>query len=415
MNFQEKDRSLIWHPFTQEKTSEPPLVITKGEGAYLFDETGKRYLDAISSWWVNIHGHSHPKIAEAIFTQAQELEHVLFAGFTHPPAITLCEKLKSYLPSPLSKFFFSDNGSTAVEVALKMAYQYFWNQGEKQRNVFLSFEGAYHGDTFGAMAVGKTSGYYDPFQKLFFHVQTLPYPATWVDDSEVEKKEALALEQAERVLKEHHSSLAAFILEPLVQGASGMRMVRPEFIRTLFDMVRAYKIPIIFDEVMTGFYRTGTFFAMDQVERTPDILCLSKGLTGGFLPLSLTITSEEIYNAFLGEKFNKAFAHGHSYTANPLGCAAANASLELLTEHKTIENIQQIAKIHKEHMQNLPGQQKRCLGTIAAWNTPLSQDVKKKALCQGFLLRPLGNTLYILPPYCITSEDLHQLYTVLLT
>jgi adenosylmethionine-8-amino-7-oxononanoate aminotransferase len=413
MNIQEKDRLLLWHPFTQEKTSALPIVITKGKDSYLFDEKGNKYLDAISSWWVNIHGHSNKKIAEAIFSQAKELEHVLFAGFTHAPAVTLCEKLEKLLPKSLRRFFFSDNGSTAVEVALKMAFQYFWNQGERNRNVFLSFEGAYHGDTFGAMAVGKTSGYYAPFQNLFFQVQTLPYPATHDQDKDVEKKETAALTQAERILKTSHTSAVAFILEPLVQGASGMRMVRPTFLRSLIDMVRSYKIPIIFDEVMTGFYRTGSFFALNQLEREPDILCLSKGLTGGFLPLSLTITSEEIYNAFLGERFDTAFAHGHSYTANPLGCAAANASLELLCEPKTVAQINQIAAIHKERLPRIKGEHHRHLGTIAAWSHPESKQIASQALSQGILIRPLGNTIYLLPPYCISSDDLHHLYDVL--
>ncbi|MFH1066546.1 MAG: adenosylmethionine--8-amino-7-oxononanoate transaminase [bacterium] len=353
MTLQQLDRQLLWHPFTQEQTADFPIGITKGQGAYLYAEDGTAYLDLISSWWVNLHGHGHPKIARAIYEQALALEHVIFAGFTHPSAVALCEKLSGMLAPNLKRFFFSDNGSTAVEVALKMAYQFWRNQGEEKRRLFLSFEGAYHGDTFGAMAVGKGSGFHDHFQKLFFEVKTLPYPATWIGDADVGKKEQAALDALNLCLKNHAHETAAFIVEPLLQGAGGMRLCRPSFLREVFDLVKSHGILVVFDEVMTGFGRLGTNFAWQQIERTPDMLCLSKGLTGGFLPLALTVVTPSIYHAFLGTDFNKAFAHGHSYTANPLGCAAALASLELLQEPATQKKIQAIQKTHETQISKL--------------------------------------------------------------
>ena len=260
-----RDKKILWHPFTQEKTAEEVIAITNAKGSYIYDESGKAYLDLISSWWVNLHGHAHPNIAKAIYEQALKLEHVIFAGFTHSPAIDLCEGLQEILPSELNRFFFSDNGSTAVEVALKMAYQCWRNQGLKGKNLFLSFDGGYHGDTFGAMSVGSKSGFHNSFNDLFFKVLTIPYPQTWDGDSEIELKEENALSLLRNHLREYGSKIAAFILEPLVQGASGMRMCRPEFLVKLITEIREHKILVIFDEVMTGFSRTGSYFAMSQI------------------------------------------------------------------------------------------------------------------------------------------------------
>lgn len=419
-----RDRQLIWHPFTQEKMADLPIAITRGSGTYLYDEQQRVYLDLISSWWVNLHGHAQPQIAKAIYEQACQLEHVIFAGFTHEPAITLCEKIQALLANHLQRFFFSDNGSTAVEVALKMAYQYWSNQNETQRTLFLSFDGAYHGDTFGAMAVGKGSGFHEHFQKLFFNVMTIPYPATWQDDADIVQKEAHALQALQDILQQHASKIAAFIAEPLLQGASGMRLCRPSFLQQVIDLLRTHNILIIFDEVMTGFGRTGTHFAYTQIQREPDILCLSKGLSGGFLPLALTISTEEIYQAFLGDHFDRAFAHGHSYTANPLGCAAALASLELLLKADTQQAIQIISTTQKNCLNqlknNLPNLKSlRQLGTMAAFNLfseetnyhhPLVSQLKKQFLDHGLLIRPLGNTIYFLPPYCITKAQLETAY-----
>ncbi len=263
MNLSERDRKIIWHPFTQEKVAKFPIAIKKAHGSYLYDENNKPYLDLISSWWVNLHGHAHPKIAQAIYEQSMTLEHVIFAGFTHEPAVTLCEKLKTLLPDKLSRFFFSDNGSTTVEVALKMAYQYWWNQGNRERTTFLSFEGGYHGDTFGAMSVGVKSGFHDAFSNLLFSVLTVPFPETWDEDEKIENKEEHSLKVLEGHLRAGSRKIAALILEPLVQGASGMRMCCPEFVRKVVNLVRQHGILIICDEVMTGFGRTGTYFALE--------------------------------------------------------------------------------------------------------------------------------------------------------
>lgn len=412
MNLSERDRKIIWHPFTQEKVAKLPIAIKKAHGSYLYDEDGKSYLDLISSWWVNLHGHAHPKIAQAIYEQSMTLEHVIFAGFTHEPAVTLCEKLQTLLPDKLSRFFFSDNGSTAVEVALKMAYQYWYNQGNHERTTFLSFEGGYHGDTFGAMSVGVKSGFHDTFSNLLFSVLTIPFPETWDEDEEIENKEEYSLKVLEGYLLADSHKIAALILEPLVQGASGMRMCRPEFVRKVVNLVHQHGILIICDEVMTGFGRTGTYFAFEQTQIIPDFLCISKGLTGGFLPLALTITTEEVYLAFLSEHFTKAFAHGHSYTANPLGCAAAIASLDLLVKHDTMESIKRIHSIHKKELVNLSEnvERKRVTGTIAAFDVHNAQTLKMKFLEQGLLIRPLGNSVYLLPPYSITTSELEEAY-----
>ncbi|WP_339048766.1 adenosylmethionine--8-amino-7-oxononanoate transaminase [Candidatus Mesenet endosymbiont of Phosphuga atrata] len=417
MNLSERDKKIIWHPFTQEKTAGFSIAIKKAFGSYLYDENDKSYLDLISSWWVNLHGHAHPEIAKAIYEQSMTLEHVIFAGFTHKPAVELCEKLYTLLPNTLSKFFFSDNGSTAVEVALKMAYQYWYNQGDIERTIFLSFEGGYHGDTFGAMSVGAKSGFHNAFAKLLFSVMTVPFPETWDGDEEVEIKEKHALDVLQNHLNICSDKIAALILEPLVQGASGMKMCRPEFINKVIRLVREYKILVIFDEIMTGFGRAGSNFAFEQTEIIPDFLCLSKGLTGGFLPLALTVTTEEVYEAFLDKSFTKAFAHGHSYTANPLGCAAAIASLNLLMKSSTAKSIKKINNAHQEGLALLKTcvnvKHTRITGTIAAFdvcNYSTVQKLKIECLEQGLLIRPLGNSVYLLPPYSISDLELMEAY-----
>lgn len=421
MSLSTRDKKLLWHPFTQEKTAPLPIAITKARGCYLYDEQGKTYLDLISSWWTNLHGHAHPTIAKAIYEQATQLEHVMFAGFTHEPAVKLCEELTHILPPTLKRFFFSDNGSTSVETALKMAYQYWWNQKVTHKKIFLSFVGGYHGDTFGAMSVGAKSGFHNPFISFFFEVITIPFPETWEGDDMLTQKEEEALTSLNTYLKKHSDKIAAMIIEPLVQGASGMKMCRASFIDRLMYLLKSYDILIIFDEVMTGFYRTGTYFALEQISVTPDILCLSKGLTGGFLPLALTVTTEAIYQAFLGEHYSQALSHGHTYTANPLGCAAAVASLNLLREQKTRESVAIIEQIHDKGIdylqEKLPEiQQIRVLGTIAAFNIPGTKAFHMNAaltnafLNAGLLIRPLGKTVYLLPPYCITPTELEEAY-----
>ncbi len=418
-----RDQKLIWHPFTQEKTASPVLPIVRGKGSYLFDENGNSYLDLISSWWVNLHGHAHPDIAQSIYKQALELEHVIFAGCTHPPAIELCEKLSDLLPRSLSRFFFSDNGSTAVEVSLKLAYQYWQNRGETGRRSFISLEGGYHGDTFGAMSVGKSSKFHNAFSDILFPVFNIPFPSTWMSDTNVQEREDSALSLLEAYLKTSGKQVAALILEPLIQGASGMRMARPIFFERVIKMVREYDILVVFDEVMTGFGRTGTTFALSQLSEEPDFLCISKGITGGFMPLALTVTTESIYECFLSTEWSKAFAHGHSYTANPLACSAALASLKLLLSDSTQNSI---ASIQQSHVLGLEEIRKRCrnvtkirsLGTIAAMDIeeplPFLKEAVHKLLKRGLIIRPLGKTLYLLPPYSITTKELERSYEEIL-
>ncbi len=422
------DQRYVWHPFTQEQTAPPPLPVVRGKGATLYLEDGRELLDMACSWWVNVHGHAHPAIAEALAEQARTLEHVIFAGFTHPPAARLAAELVRLLPrSPdvaLERVFYSDNGSTAVEVGLKMAFQYWRNLGVQDRTLFLALDDAYHGDTFGAMSVGKSSGFYPQFEDLLFAVRHLPFVETWQGDASVDEREALALAEVECTLEACGHNVAAFLAEPLVQGASGMRMCRPRYLRALCELMRQRGIPVIFDEVMTGFGRTGTFFAMEQVGITPDIVCLSKGITGGFLPLAATVASARIYESFLGADFRNAFAHGHSFTANPLGCAAALASLALFETEGTLGRIQRIHAAHGpwlDELARIPGiSRPRRLGSIAAVNLgqPGGNDnasdyhakigpvVKAQCLERGLLIRPMGNVVYLMPPACTTPAEL---------
>ncbi len=420
MSMAERDKRIIWHPFTQEKTAPEVICIKRAEGCYIYDESNKACLDLISSWWVNIHGHAHPEIAKSIYEQAITLEQLIFAGFTHEPALNLCEGLQTLLPPDLCKFFFSDNGSTAVEVALKMAYQYWRNLGIDGKRTFLSFDGGYHGDTFGAMSVGGESHFHNRFKELFFEVLFIPYPDTWDGDEELALKEEKAINVLKRYLDTYDHKIAAIILEPLIQGASGMRICTPQFIKEVVALVRQNDILVIFDEIMTGFGRTGSYFALEQLDIVPDFLCLSKAITAGFLPLALTITGNKIYEAFLGDDFKTAFAHGHSYTANPLACSAAVASLRLLKQSECQNSIKKLNEMHKKGIESLklasPRVEKtRVIGTIAAFDikdaSHLIASLKQHFFQQGMLLRPLGNTVYLLPPYCITDEEIALVYT----
>lgn len=416
--------SPIWHPFTQAKTAPLPLKVKSAAGVWLTLENGHQVLDAISSWWVNIHGHAHPAIAEAIYAQAKTLEQVIFAGFTHDPAEQLALKLREKLPDRLQYVFFSDNGSTAVEVALKMAYQFWVNQGQK-RSTFLAFEGAYHGDTFGAMAVGERSIFTQAFQDLLMTVDFLPFPATYWGDETVEEKEAQTIATLQQKLDQNPDQYAGLILEPLVQGAGGMRMCRPGFLRQVVELCQSRGTIVIFDEIMTGFGRTGDWFACLKAEVEPDIICLSKGLTGGFLPLSVTLCSDQIYQAFYSDDPLKTLYHGHSFTANPLGCAAALASWELM--YPAEPRFRGLEALHLSHLQSFENHPRvdryRVTGTIAALDlksdrsgdylTPLSTILRQRSIAKGVLLRPLGNVLYLLPPYCITDAELSWVYEII--
>lgn len=410
----ERDRQVNWHPYTQMKTAPSVIPIVRGDGAYLFDENGKRYIDAISSWWVTIHGHAHPYIASRISAQLHKLEHSIFAGFTHPPAVELSERLLPLLPSNQSKVFYSDNGSTAVEVALKMGIQYHFNKGRRKSKI-LALKNAYHGDTFGAMSVSGRSRWTEPFSDLLFDVVTIDLPA------------AENLAQIKQVIDAHSDELSCFIYEPLVQGAAGMFMYDATALDELMAYCRQKGILLIQDEVFVGFGRTGKLFAANHLRESPDIMCFSKGLTGGTMALGLTTCSEVIYEAFYSNDRFKTLFHGHSFTANPLACAAALASLELLLEEKAQKNIQRICRQHSAFTgsaKKLPGVTSvRQCGTILAITLQDSgkagyfnedyQQLYLHFLEKGILMRPLGNVIYLVPPYCISAEDLEYIYNII--
>jgi adenosylmethionine-8-amino-7-oxononanoate aminotransferase len=425
-NLVQLDRQYIWHPYTQAQTAPDPIPISHAQGCYLYTPDGKALLDLISSWWVNTLGHAHPTIAQAIAQQANTLEQVIFAGFTHQPAVQLAQVLADILPKGLTRTFYSDNGSTAIEVAFKMVLQYWQNIGQPQRKRFIAFEGGYHGDTVGAMSAGISSGFFDAYQSLLFSVELLPFPATWQNDDDVSQKETSSLAVLEQLLTKYPDEIAGLIIEPLVQGAGGMRMCRPEFLQALAARLKQANILLIFDEVMTGFGRTGQLFASYTANVTPDIICLSKGLTGGFLPLSVTVCHDFIYQAFLDRRFEKSLVHGHSFTANPLGCAAALAALQVFTDEQILEKL---ALIHDWHSQGLALLRNhpavthiRQMGTIAAFDlqvadagytSSIAAQLKTYFYEQGLLLRPLGNVLYLLPPYCISEADLMHAYQII--
>lgn len=417
MSLSSKSKQYIWHPFTQMQIADSPIPIVKGAGIYLYEENGKKYIDAISSWWTCIHGHGHPYIAEKIKEQAESLEHVIFAGFTHQPAVQLVERLMQYLPSNQAKAFFSDNGSTAVEVGLKMAFQYWHNKGV-QKTKIIALKEAYHGDTFGAMSVGSRSTFTEPFFPFLFDVEFIESPAVNAEKSIAQLKEIVT-----------QNDVAAFIYEPLVQGAGGMLMYSSETLEEMLSLCKQNNVLCIADEVMTGFYRTGQMFASLTCQTQPDIMCLSKGLTGGVMAMSITTCTQVVYNAFLSDNFmDKTFFHGHSFTANPIACAAANASLDLLEQENTQNSILQINQQHQKFTTKLKATNKveniRIQGTIIAFDiiteqatsygNNLRDTLNKHFLSKGILLRPLGNTLYILPPYCITTNELNEVYTEIL-
>jgi len=406
----------LWPPFSQICYSNPPERVLAGKGALLFREKKPPLIDAISSWWVTLHGHSNEYIADAISNQARELEQVIFADFSHPQAEKLALRLSK--KTGLSRLFFSDNGSTAVEVALKMACQYWQNKKENRKQI-IAFNGAYHGDTFGAMSLGERTLFNEPFQKMLFPISRLPWPHTWWGDEEIISKEAKVLDQLKELLK---TPTAAIILEPLVQGAGGMSMIREQFLIELEKLVKESNTLLILDEVLTGFRRCGDLFAFQRACIKPDLITLSKGLTGGFLPMGVTMAKEEIFKDFIGEDPKLTLWHGHSFTGNPLGCAAANASLDLL------ENSPNLAKVmesnHNKHLTSLQDyslvEKIRLTGTIAAFNLKVDEKkgylnrigktMQKFALEKGVFIRPLGDVIYLIPPLCITSEQLTQCY-----
>ncbi len=412
-----RDKKAIWHPFTPLKGMDEPLMIERAEGVNLYTSSGKKIVDVISSWWVNIHGHSHPLLANAIAEQAAKLEHVIFAGFTHQPAIELAERLLKILPSNQSKIFYSDNGSTAVEVAIKMAFQYFYNQGDEKKRI-IAIDGAYHGDTFGAMSVGERGPFTDPFDPYLFDVEFLDFPT--------ESKEEAVWKHFQSLVTS--GDIAAFIFEPIIQGASGMRIYSKDLLDKMIQLAQKHDVICIADEVMTGFGRTGSLFASDLIESNPDIFCLSKGLTGGALAMGVTSCTDKIQAAYRSNDLMKTFFHGHSFTGNPMTCAVANASLDILLTDECTENRQ---RLHARHtgFQSVLDQQPlvrntRVLGTIIAFELNTEKDTSyfnearhhlyPYFIDKGILIRPLGNVIYLIPPYIITNEDLDFVYETII-
>ncbi len=416
MNLAQRDLKHNWHPYTQHQIANLPVAITKAKGAKMWDENGKEYIDAIASWWVNPYGHSNQFIADAIYHQLTHLEHILFGGFTHEPAVKLSEELMKILPSNQEKIFYSDNGSTAVEVAIKASLQFFHNQGIKKPKI-IAFEDAFHGDTFGAMATSGISLFTEAFEGAMIPVDRIPLPNNNNEDEVVEKLENL--------LKTGEYS--AFIFEPLVQGASGMRMYSPEVLDRLIRLCKKYKTFTIADEVMTGFGKTGKHFACDYLQEQPDMMCLSKALTGGTIPMSITTFTQEIFDGFYDEDVNKALFHGHTFTANPTGCAAALACLELLQNNDIQSNIKRINELHLAFQNKIKSHPRvattRVLGVIFALDIKTEEksdyygDLRNQLynffMEKGLVLRPVGNTIYILPPYIISEEELTIVYNAI--
>jgi adenosylmethionine---8-amino-7-oxononanoate aminotransferase len=411
-SLQQRDLDVIWHPFDQAKHTEI-IPIVRGEGAYVYDEQNKQYIDGFSSWWVNLHGHTHPLLIKALIDQAQQLEHVAFGGFTHRPAIEVAEKLLKHLPNHFSKVFFSDNGSTANEVAIKIALHYHYNKGMK-RNKIVALENGYHGDTFGGMSVTGRGTFNRPFEEKLFDVEFLPLPTL--------KNEAECLKKMEYLLR--NGEVAAFIFEPLVQGAGGMLMYEASVLDKLIALCKSKGVLTIADEVMTGFGRLGKFFAIDFLHHKPDMICLSKGITGGFMPLGVTVVTEEIYQAFYGDAPLQTFLHGHSYTGNALACSLASVNMDMMELTETWENIRRISEKHAQFIAQFVNKNRvksvRAMGTILAielmseeitsYFNPVGKIAYTHLLEKGIIMRPLGNVLVLMPPYCISNDDIDFVY-----
>ena len=420
-----RDLACVWHPYTQMQTAPPPIPIASAKGVYLYTEDGRRILDGISSWWVNIHGHSHPKLNEALAAQAREVEHVIFAGFTHGPAVELAERLIQILPASLTRIFYSDNGSTAVEAALKMARQYWVNLGEPERQTFIALRFAYHGDTVGAMSVSDDSVFTRAFEPFLLRVARAHAPYCYRCPLDLERATCQidCLGDLERLLREKDGRAAAVIVEPMLQAAGGMIVWPKEFLAGVRRLCDQFNTLMIADEVLTGFGRTGRMFACQHGPVDPDILCLSKALTGGYLPLAVTAATDRVYEAFLSDDRAKTFFHGHSYTANPLGCAVGLASLDLFRTDGTLERVRSLEQRLRSGLEPLRGLPNvgdvRVIGGVGI--VELVADKQSKAaggyladigprlyrefLGRGLLLRPLGNVLYFMPPYVITDSE----------
>jgi adenosylmethionine-8-amino-7-oxononanoate aminotransferase len=404
--------SPVWHPFTQHGLNEPVPLVTRAEGAALYTADGRRVIDAISSWWVTTHGHCHPRIMAAIRAQADKLDQLIFAGWTHEPAETLARQLVAMMPRPLDHVFFSDSGSTSVEVALKMALGHFANRGEDRHRVVV-MAGSYHGDTVGGMSVGARGVFNKSYAPLLFDVDVLPFPEAGQAQVTIDAFERLCAQRP-----------AALIVEPLVLGAGGMKIYPARVLKALRELCAAHGVLFIADEVMTAWGRTGTLLACEQAEVVPDLLCLSKGLTGGSLPLAVTMATPEIFASHWSQDRARMFFHSSSYTANPIACAAAVANLEIWSEEPVLARIADLTRRQAEQVERLTGKVNnlRQLGTIVAMEFEAKEGAYLSALGprlmtffreRDVLLRPLGNTVYVMPPYCISDEDLGRIHAVI--
>ncbi len=434
-DFTGRDLSVVWHPCTQMKDHEtlPLIPIRKGSGVWLEDMDGNRYIDAISSWWVNIFGHCHPQINAAIKSQLDQLEHVIFAGFTHEPAVTLSEKLINITPAGLSRCFYADNGSSAVEVALKMSFHYWRNKGQHNKTRFISLENSYHGETIGALSVGNVPLYKETYAPLLLDTIFAKSPDCFDREPGVswEAHSRACFTSMEAILKQYADEVCAVIVEPLVQCAGYMRMYHPVYLSLLRAACDKYDVHLIADEIAVGFGRTGTLFACEQADISPDFLCLSKGLTGGYMPFSVTLTTDEIYQAFYDDYENlTAFLHSHSYTGNPLGCSAALATLDIFATQPVLENNKVLSKCMHDLTADLADHpnvaEVRQQGMILAiemikdkksrtpfpWQERRGLTVYQYALTQGVLLRPIGNVVYLMPPYVITPDEIAKVAEV---
>lgn len=435
-DLQKRDLKHVWHPCSQMKDYEefPPIVIKSGKGIYLYDENGKEYIDAVSSWWVNLFGHANERISAALAEQAGRLEHVIFANFTHEPAVLLAEKLVEFTPEGLSKAFFADNGSSAVEIALKMSFQYHKQKNKPNKTRFLALNNAYHGETLGALSVGGVGLYNEVFQPLLLNTIRAEGPDCFRCPFQEEPGscDTPCISFIEEKLTDHHEELAAVIIEPLIQAAAGMKMYPPGYLKKLRQLCSRYDVHLIADEVAVGFGRTGTMFACEQAGISPDFMCLSKGLTGGYLPLSVVMTTDEVYDAFYDDyQTMKAFLHSHSYTGNPLACSVALEVLRIFEDERYIGQIQEKAAymrkratelfVHQSHVGEY--RQTGMVGAIElvmekATNKPIPAEkragyqIYRIALEKGLLLRPLGNVLYFMPPYVISEREIDRMLKI---
>jgi len=413
-NLSERDKEHIWHPLTQHQTAAAPIGIVKAKGALLWDEDGNEYIDGIASWYTAMYGHSNEQINAAMIAQMKQLDFVMFSGFTHEPAVVLSEKLMQLLPDNQAKIFFNDNGSTAVEAAIKMALQFHHNNGDK-RDTLIAFEDGFHGDTFGAMSASGLSTYNGPFEDFLLNVKRIPVP---------QKDNSVAVRNLLKTIIKNNSC-AAFIFEPLVQGAAGMKFHSAEGLDILIKTCQESDILCIADEIMTGFAKTGKNFASEYLSVSPDIICLSKALTAGMFPLSITSCSQAVFDGFLSEQVHRGFFHAHTFSAHPLGCAAAIAGIELLSSSEILKRRVAIEAAHQQFAVSIKNHPKvkdvRCLGVILAIDLNikmerygnLRDELYQFFMQRGVVLRPLGNTVYVLPPFVITEEQLTKIYNVI--